>query len=325
MRVFVILLSIGYALALPQGYNYQIEVGPNIGGNIQAIPNEYQQILQEQFAGQIPQISQGFAEIGAQFGNNLLKSAQQVIQHEQQLQQQQQQIIVESPATIVQPPAKDVTANVVAANSPIVETSQTHFIIRTTPKPVKTVETVQASTPVQNKVSFHKEFYYLSAPQEEYEPPKDLQDQLATIKKNIKVVFIKAPENNGLEQAALQLAKQSASSQTAIYVLTKQHDASELAQKLNSIQNVTPQRPEVAFIKYRTPEEAEHAQRVIQAQYEQLDGPNHINRPDLGIYHDFVGSTTKIDPRTASSNSSVGEKVEITKPKSKYLPATAKH
>ncbi|XP_061401345.1 basic-leucine zipper transcription factor A-like [Musca vetustissima] len=322
MRVFVFLLSLGYALALPQGYNYQIEVGQTGGNNIQAIPNDYQQILQEQFVGQIPQ---GFADAGGQFVSNLLQSAQHVIQHEQLQQQQQeqqqlqQQVIVQAPATNVQPPSQEI-----AANSALIETSQPHFIIRTTAKPVKPIETVVPPTPVQNKVAFHKEFYYLSAPQEEYEAPKDLQEQLATIKKNLKVVFIKAPENNGLEQAALQLAKQSASSQTAIYVLTKQHDASELAQKLNSIQNVAPQRPEVAFIKYRTPEEAEHAQRVIQAQYEQLDGPNHINRPDLGVTHDFVGSTLKLDPRSGAISSAT-EKVETTKPISKYLPASAKH
>uniref|UniRef100_A0A1I8MUK4 DUF243 domain-containing protein n=1 Tax=Musca domestica TaxID=7370 RepID=A0A1I8MUK4_MUSDO len=319
MRLFLVLLSIGYAFAVPQGYNYQIEVGPNGGSSIQAIPNEYQQILQEQYVGQIPQ---GFAQTVGQFGSNLLHSAQHVIQHEQlqQQQQQQQDLLIQAPATIVQPPAQEF-----AAKSPSVEPVHAHFIIRTTEKPVKTIEPVVPTTPVQNKVSFHKEFYYLSAPQEEYEPPKDLQDQLATIKKNLKVVFIKAPENNGLEQAALQLAKQSAASQTAIYVLTKQHDASELAQKLNSIQNVAPQRPEVAFIKYRTPEEAEHAQRVIQAQYEQLDGPNHINRPDVGVTHDFVGSNNiKLDPRSGTSSSAT-EKVATTKPNSKYLPATAKH
>uniref|UniRef100_A0A1I8PL51 DUF243 domain-containing protein n=1 Tax=Stomoxys calcitrans TaxID=35570 RepID=A0A1I8PL51_STOCA len=348
MRAFVVLLfSIGCALALPQGYNYQIEVGPSGGSSVQAIPNEYQQliqqispqiavqqqpqiVLQEQFAGQIPQISQGFSvdQSGPQYANSLLQNAQEVIQYQQQQQQQQQtqtsggKTQVRAPATEVEAPQENNAHNGGAHNSfGAADDSQPQFIIKSRQQQNGGNSFDSSSPAAENKVTFQKEFYYLSAPQDDYETPSGLDQQLATIKKNLRIVFIRAPESNGLENAALQLAKQAAQQQTAIYVLTKQHDASELAQKLNSV-HTTPQQPEVAFIKYRTPAEAEHAQRVIQAQYEALEGVNHINRPDVGVSHNFVGSTAGLDPRT--SHTGTGEKIGIGKPPSTYLPSALK-
>lgn len=268
---------------------------------------------------------------GYQFNNQLLQNAQQqVLQYEEQFKQSQQLQLQQQPqilTVVEQPPAIEIKAVIeppkVEHKPEIVNEPQPQFIIQ--PKIQNNAPEIYHQPSEEKTVSFQKEFYYLSAPPEEYEAPKDLDQQLASLKKNLRVVFIKAPESNGLEKAALQLAQQSANAQTAIYVLNKQHDAADLAQKLQTIQTSTPQRPEVAFIKYRTQAEAEHAQRVIQAQYEALDGPNHINRPDTGVTHNFVGATGSSDIFEPRKSFDVGVKTESAKPVSKYLPAAVKH
>lgn len=311
------------------------------GNTIQAIPNEYQLVQQQQqeqqpeiyYQEQYPELQHltqsltlGQSGKDFEFNNQFLQHAQQqVLQYEQLLKQSQHQEAQipsledqSSPIEIkavIQPPK-------VEPKQDIRKESHPDFIIQPTVQ-TKAPATYQKPK-TENKVSFQKEFFYLSAPPEEYEPPKDLDKQLANLKKNLKVVFIKAPENNGLENAALQLAQQSANAQTAIYVLTKQHNAADLAEKLQSIKSAAPQQPEVAFIKYRTQEEAEHAQRVIQAQYEALDGPNHINRPDTGVTHNFVGSTDHGADNESRKSLVDGKKLDSPKPVSKYLPAAVK-
>ncbi|XP_061394665.1 uncharacterized protein LOC133330217 [Musca vetustissima] len=120
-----------------------------------------------------------------------------------------------------------------------------------------------------------KEFYTFSAPEGEFNDPHDAERVAGSLKKGIRVVFIKGPENNGLEDAALALAKQAAQQQTAIYVLNKQTDLGELANKLNQLGANNNQKPEVHFVKYRTPEDAANAQRAIQSQYDSLGGSSH--------------------------------------------------
>lgn len=175
-------------------------------------------------------------------------------------------------------------------------------------------------------IKYNKEFYFLAAPKEDNDDvPRDLQDQLNQMKRNIRVVFIKAPEQNGLANAALQLAKQSSESQTAIYVLTKQQDVADLANKLQEIRGSSSAKakPEVIFIKYKTPEEAEHAQHTIQAQYEALDGPNNFNYQGVAPSHSFVGSAD-VDPRKSIgkiiAESAHVETAEVERPTSQYLP-----
>ncbi|KAM7361118.1 uncharacterized protein ACRADG_009967 [Cochliomyia hominivorax] len=328
MRVFLLTLYVGLSFAVPRGYNYQIEVSPS-GNSIQAIPNEYQivqqqdqVIYQEQFPPlqQLTQSLTGNQQEDYQFDSNqfLQKAQQQVAHYEQLLKQAQEQEVqdVVEPQTpieikgFIEPPKVSHKAEVAK------EPQQPQLIVQ----PKKTYHPQKE----EKKVSFQKEFFYLSAPPEEYEPPKDLDKQLASLKKNLRVVFIKAPESNGLEKAALQLAQQSANAQTAIYVLTKQHDAADLAQKLQNIQPSKPQQPEVAFIKYRTQEEAEHAQRIIQAQYEALDGPNHINRPDTGVTHNFVGSVDVGNGVESRKSLVDNEDLDSVKPVPKYLPTADK-
>ncbi|XP_018784485.1 PREDICTED: mediator of RNA polymerase II transcription subunit 15-like [Bactrocera latifrons] len=166
---------------------------------------------------------------------------------------------------------------------------------------------------------YNKEYYYLSAPQENYELPPDFNNLLSKMKKNLRVVFIKAPEQNGLTKTALQLLKDSQQPKTAIYVLTKQHSAVELAKKLQQQPGSAQQKPEVIFIKYRTRQEAEHAQRTIQSQYESLNGPNHFNSESVVPTQNVIGSTGAIEPRQRPVEQSVVASVTTPSPLD-YLP-----
>ncbi|XP_011208666.2 uncharacterized protein LOC105229875 [Bactrocera dorsalis] len=166
---------------------------------------------------------------------------------------------------------------------------------------------------------YNKEYYYLSAPQENYELPPDFNNLLSKMKKNLRVVFIKAPEQNGLTKTALQLLKDSQQPKTAIYVLTKQHSAAELAKKLQQQPGSAQQKPEVIFIKYRTRQEAEHAQRTIQSQYESLKGPNHFNVESVVPTQNFIGSTAGIEPRQRPAEQSVVTSATTPSPLD-YLP-----
>uniref|UniRef100_A0A6P4ELE0 Spidroin-1 n=1 Tax=Drosophila rhopaloa TaxID=1041015 RepID=A0A6P4ELE0_DRORH len=117
-----------------------------------------------------------------------------------------------------------------------------------------------------------KEFFTYTANEEDFDEPQALERVSSSVNKGLRVVFIKGPENRGLENAALALAKQAAQQETAIYVLNKQADIGDLAQKLNAIRSNSNNKPEVHFVKYRTPEDAANAQRAIQSQYDQLGG-----------------------------------------------------
>ncbi|XP_017079601.1 uncharacterized protein LOC108113520 [Drosophila eugracilis] len=118
----------------------------------------------------------------------------------------------------------------------------------------------------------NKEYYTFEADESQFEDPLAAQKIAGSVNKGLRVVFIKGPENRGLENAALALAKQAAEQKTAIYVLNKQTDIGDLAQKFNAARQNANQRPEVHFVKYRTPEDAANAQRAIQSQYDNLGG-----------------------------------------------------
>uniref|UniRef100_A0A1I8MMQ7 DM5 domain-containing protein n=1 Tax=Musca domestica TaxID=7370 RepID=A0A1I8MMQ7_MUSDO len=124
-------------------------------------------------------------------------------------------------------------------------------------------------------VEYEKEFYSFSAPEGEFNDANAAQRVAGSVKQGLRVIFIKGPENNGLENAALALAKQAAEQKTAIYVLHKQADLGDLANKLNNVNKGANQKPEVHFVKYRTPEDAANAQKAIQAQYDSLGGKSH--------------------------------------------------
>ncbi|XP_064550510.1 uncharacterized protein Tb [Drosophila montana] len=135
---------------------------------------------------------------------------------------------------------------------------------------------------------FNKEFYTYSAPEADFEDNRSVGDLAASLKRNLRVLFIRAPENKGLENAAVALAKQAAEQQTAIYVLTKQGDLTSLANRLQNLNHVNAKKPEVHFVKYRTAEDALNAQRTIQQEYDRLGGSSTSYNAGTAPVLDFV-------------------------------------
>lgn len=154
---------------------------------------------------------------------------------------------------------------------------------------------------------YNKEFYTYAAPELDFENNIGAEQIAGSLKKNLRVVFIKAPENQGLSNAVLHLARQAIEQRTAIYVLSKQAVVSELANKLQALKSGSTNAPEVHFVKYRTPEDAAHAQLAIQAQYESLDGQSQHSNEGVANFLDFTSpSAAPLAKGQSDSVASVG-------------------
>ncbi|KAM8704831.1 hypothetical protein ACLKA7_009310 [Drosophila subpalustris] len=138
---------------------------------------------------------------------------------------------------------------------------------------------------------FQKEFYSYAAPEDQFDEGVNNQQIADSLKKNLRIVFIRTPENRGFERAALQLAKQSAQQETAIYVLSKQTDVANLAKQLNALKSTSSNKPEVHFVKYRTAQDAANAQLQIQNQYNQLPGVSRISNEGSAPVLNFASQT----------------------------------
>lgn len=110
-----------------------------------------------------------------------------------------------------------------------------------------------------------KQFYVVSAPEDEDNIQKNKHLVLGRPQKNYRVVFIKAPSSNaGNVKYSAEFAPQE--EKTVIYVLSKKDnelDASDIATPAPTVAS----KPEVFFIKYKTDEEAQQAQKEIQGNY----------------------------------------------------------
>ncbi|XP_033241851.1 glycine, alanine and asparagine-rich protein-like isoform X1 [Drosophila pseudoobscura] len=173
-----------------------------------------------------------------------------------------------------------------------------------------------------------KEFFTFSANEQDFDEPQALERVSSSLNKALRVVFIKGPENRGLENAALALAKQAAQQETAIYVLNKQADIGDLANKLNAIRSNNNNKPEVHFVKYRTPEDAANAQRAIQGQYDQLGGSSQSTDGGVAPALNFASSAPAPVAAPAGAGIAQGPFVpsglpEATAPISSYVPPPA--
>ncbi|EDW58663.1 uncharacterized protein TwdlP [Drosophila virilis] len=162
------------------------------------------------------------------------------------------------------------------------------------------------------QAGIHKEFFSFHANEADFEDPDAARKIAAAVKKSVRVIFIKAPENRGYENALLALAKQAAEQQTAIYLLHRQPDLNELANKFNAVRQNANAKPEVHFVKYRTPEDAANAQKAIQSQYDSLGGTSqNINGG--------VANALNFASRSSAPAVSAGQ---IQEPESNYLPSS---
>lgn len=107
-----------------------------------------------------------------------------------------------------------------------------------------------------------KQFYLISAPEDNENQGKTKHLVLGRPQKNYRVVFIKAPNSGaGNVKYSAEFAPQE--EKTVIYVLNKKDnelDAGDIATPAPT----TPSKPEVFFIKYKTDDEAQQAQKEIQ-------------------------------------------------------------
>ncbi|XP_075159025.1 uncharacterized protein LOC142232189 [Haematobia irritans] len=153
---------------------------------------------------------------------------------------------------------------------------------------------------------YSKSFYSYSAPEHEFDDVNAAEHIANALKKSIRVIFIKGPDNKGLEEATLQLAKTAADDRTAIYVLSKQSDIGSLANQLQQLKSSSDNKPEVHFVKYRTQADAENAQRAIQAEYNNLPGASISNGPSSAPVLDFASksSTSSTSSRATAAHPS---------------------
>ncbi|XP_052856899.1 uncharacterized protein LOC128265116 [Drosophila gunungcola] len=176
------------------------------------------------------------------------------------------------------------------------------------------------------QAELQKEFFTYSADEGDFYDPAASDQVSNAVNKALRVVFIKGPENRGLEDAALALAKQAAQQETAIYVLNKQADIGDLANKLNAIRNNNNNKPEVHFVKYRTPEDAANAQRAIQGQYDQLGGSSQAQDGGVASTLNFASQPAPAPaPVHAASSQAPSQflpapQAEATAPISSYVP-----
>uniref|UniRef100_A0A0A1XTJ8 Mitochondrial distribution and morphology protein 34 n=1 Tax=Zeugodacus cucurbitae TaxID=28588 RepID=A0A0A1XTJ8_ZEUCU len=157
---------------------------------------------------------------------------------------------------------------------------------------------------------YEKEFYTYSADENDFSEPADNGQGVESLKKNLRVIFIKGPEGNGLEKAAANLARHVSEEKTAIYVLQKQADLGGLANQLQAQHDVQRSKPEVHFVKYRTPEDAANAQRAIQQQYDQLEGKSQSHDGGVAPVHNYASPAAQPAPRPVSA------------PGASYLPSS---
>ncbi|XP_037940525.1 keratin, type I cytoskeletal 9 [Teleopsis dalmanni] len=119
-----------------------------------------------------------------------------------------------------------------------------------------------------------KHFYVHSAPEDHDEQQIVRYVNVGRPQQNYRVVFINAPSSSAAK-AKIIANVAPVEDKTAIYVLSKKSNELDVSAEV-----VTPapvnNKPDVFFIKYKTPQEAVHAQHTIQAQYDALGGSSDL-------------------------------------------------
>ncbi|XP_022214269.2 bromodomain-containing protein DDB_G0280777 [Drosophila obscura] len=271
MKQFAVLLCIAaLAAAAPQGYKYQPQ-GPALPiGNLRP---------------QTPLSPSGIysSAAGPALGQITVQSQQPAIQTVQ----------TSAPIPVSQPQVQQTLINSLPQQTVFNTVPQQNLIhnIQHQPQQIQQIQQIQHQPQqivqtqyVQRPAIVTKDIYIHSAPDETEEIRQD-EPQLDSlpIRKNYRIVFIKAPSQNlKYTAAALKRAQSSNEEKTVIYVLSKKPDLTEIQQQLQVTQTESKvHKPEVYFIKYKTQEEAQRAQQEIQAQYDALGGATHIS--DEGV------------------------------------------
>ncbi|XP_061386725.1 uncharacterized protein LOC133321659 [Musca vetustissima] len=153
-----------------------------------------------------------------------------------------------------------------------------------------------------------KRFFIHSAPEEEGVEVQHHDIAVGTPRKNYNVVFVKAPAGKQ-QKIKVRVTPAVNEEKTAVYVLSKKNDA-PIVETFVQEPSTTTSKPEVAFIQYRTNEEAEHAQHHIQAEYDRLGGTTSVSDEGISQVKSVIGILDSLQQGSASSA---------------YLPPTRKH
>ncbi|XP_036232210.2 pupal cuticle protein 36 [Bactrocera oleae] len=145
----------------------------------------------------------------------------------------------------------------------------------------------QQQTGVFEAPLVHKQFITVSAPEDHETLEKTKHFVIGRPQKNYRVVFIKAPSSSS---ANVKLSAEYAPQEekTVIYVLSKKDSSLEVNDIATPAPTV-PAKPDVFFIKYKTEEEAHHAQQQIQAEYDRIEGTSEHTDGGIGQQQSVVG------------------------------------
>ncbi|XP_026831622.1 uncharacterized protein LOC6552328 [Drosophila erecta] len=168
----------------------------------------------------------------------------------------------------------------------------TGFPVNFQTAPIQQLRRARPRVRIPKRPIVTKNFFIHSAPEESEDEVQDELNQLAQQPRNhYNVLFVKTPAQTN-RAAALNLAKTLKQEKTVVYVLAKKTSAADLQDAIaEAPQQIN--KPEVFFIKYRTPEEALNAQRQIQSQYDTLGGSSTITDEGVAPITSVVGS---LDP-----------------------------
>ncbi|XP_036324993.1 uncharacterized protein LOC118738176 [Rhagoletis pomonella] len=152
-----------------------------------------------------------------------------------------------------------------------------------------------------------KDIYVHVAPEEQEERYQRPVLPPPPPRKHYRIVFIKAPSHK-TSAAALRVNQAPTEEKTIIYVLTRKPDPIDLQATYQEAAPKQPSKPEVYFIKYRTQEEAQHAQRTIQEQYDQLGGTTQISDEGVAPVASVIGS---LDHNQGNAGGNIGNSFGI--------------
>ncbi|XP_054735906.1 pupal cuticle protein 36 [Anastrepha obliqua] len=133
-----------------------------------------------------------------------------------------------------------------------------------------------------------KRFFIHTAPEDADEQYQEKHITVGVPRKNYNVVFIKSP-NRAHKKASIKITPAINEDKTVIYVLNKKTDGTDIDAQVLEQPAVTT-KPEVFFIKYKTAEEAQHAQQEIQAQYDALGGSSQVTDEGVAPVSSVIGS-----------------------------------
>ncbi|XP_061386728.1 uncharacterized protein LOC133321661 [Musca vetustissima] len=174
----------------------------------------------------------------------------------------------------------------------------------------------QANGPSVGTISgISKRFFIHSAPEEEGVEVHQHDIAVGTPRKNLNVVFVKAPAEKQ-QKIQVRITPAVNEEKTAVYVLSKKADA-PIVESIVQEPVTTTSKPEVAFIKYRTNEEAEHAQRHILAEYDRLGGTTSVSDEGVALVKSVIGLFDTLQQS--------GQEKSDAAPTGEYLPPTESH